>query len=145
MNERSIEDFNRLMERCKTKSVSQTIQHVGRPVSDDDTGYIKQEMSFIDEDMTPRRVTLYSMRNCSCGKIITESNAIRGRCQHHNCVSFTCAECSRTCQRCKGNFCSRHVTRFGQDEVYCSRCMPLKMFTASVKWFFNIRKERSKE
>lgn len=145
MNERSIEDFNRLLERCETKSVSQTIQNVGGPVSDDNTGYIKQEMSLIDADMTPRQVTLYSMRSCSCGKLVTEGNPIQGRCQHRNCANFNCSECVRTCQRCRRNFCSRHVTRFGPDEVYCSRCLPFKIIGASLKMFFNQDYGRSKE
>lgn len=145
MNERNIQDFNRKLEECSTKSVSQTIQNIGGAISDDDTAYVMQKMSFIDTDMTPRDVILYSMHLCSCGQLLTQKNPVEGRCQARRCPNFTCSQCVNTCQRCKRNFCSRHVTRFGPDETYCSRCLPIRIIVTSLKMFFNFGSGRNKE
>lgn len=144
MNERSLEDFNRKLEECSIKSVTQKIQNIGGTVSQDNTGSVEQQMSFID-DGTPREAVVYSMRTCNCGKIVSKNNSVVGRCQRRNCPNFTCSECVSTCQRCKGNFCPGHVTRFGSDEAYCSRCLPFKIIKASLKFFFNPDYGRSKE
>ena len=141
MDERSIEDFNRKLEECNTKSVTQTIENIGGVISDDNTAYVTQKMSFIDTDMTPRETTLYSMRTCTCGRLLSKNNPVEGRCQHRNCANFTCGECVNACRRCKRNFCSSQVIRWGSEEVYCFRCLPIKM----LRSFFNPSYGRSEK
>lgn len=146
MDERTEEDFNQKLSECSIKSVSQTMENIGGVVSEDDTTYVKQEMSFIDTaDMTPRQVVLYSTRTCSCGRPLGKKNPVEGRCRHRNCTNYTCGECVNTCHRCKRNFCSRHVIRLRQDEAYCLRCLPVRIIAIFLKAFFNPDYERKKE
>lgn len=134
MNERRREEFIQLLGRSNPKSVSQTIQNVGAPISDDDTGYMVDKMSFIDGD-TVRDVVLHTMRPCDCGALLTAESPAFGHCQHDDCDRYLCEQCRNQCKRCLAYVCSRHSSRYLDGTVYCHRCRPVKW----AKKFFCIR------
>ena len=133
MNERTREDCLRLLRQSNPRQRSTTINSIEGYVEEDEIGFVREEMSFIEQDLTVRRITHNSSRLCSCNQLITAKNPLTGRCQHPGCRAFTCAGCVRVC-RCGRVCCPRHATVYADQEIYCRRCRPLKW----LKMFFDI-------
>jgi hypothetical protein len=141
MDEKTREELLELLKQCNPRQRSTIIQVIEGRASEDNVGYIKEELAFLEPDMTTRRVTFMSARQCDCGKVVSAKNPLTGVCQHPGCKKFTCSECSRICVRCNRTCCSDHSSIYPDGEVYCRRCRFLKW----LKIFFDIGNERSKK
>ena len=102
MDEKTREELLELLKQCNPRQRSTIIQAIEGHASEDNIGYIKEELAFLEPDMTTRQVTFMSSRLCDCGKLISAKNPLTGVCQYSGCSKFTCSECSRVCIRCKG-------------------------------------------
>ncbi len=141
MNEKSRRDFIDLLSQCTEKNRKTTMGVVGDRVSRDHVNYVKEELQFMAPDMTPREVTLVVSTMCDCGKLLSQKNVLQGRCQHPGCTRYVCSDCSRVCRRCERTVCSQHSKLYGDGEIYCNRCRPLKW----LKLFFDVGgKEKEK-
>ena len=140
MNERTREEFLRLLAQCDPKTRKTTMGGGGGRVSADRVSYIKEELSFIEQDGTTREVTFIESGVCDCGKLVTAKNPLKGTCQHPGCNNATCSECARTC-RCGRNFCPHHATIYRDGSIYCDRCKPIKW----LRLFFGIAEGGRKE
>lgn len=140
MPENTREELLELLKRCNPKQRSTIIQAIEGRASEDKVGYIKEQMSFIEPDMTTREVTFLSARVCDCGKLVSQKNPLTGVCQHLGCDKFTCTECARVC-RCGKTFCPCHAAVYRDGEIYCRRCRPIKW----LKVVFDIGNERRKK
>ena len=136
MNERSRRDFLELLSRSNPRTRSTTMQAVEGRASEDGLQFVKEEMSFLAPDLTTRKVVFVSSRVCDCGRLISQENALAGACQSPGCANFTCKECSRVCSRCGRMFCPDHCTVYGDGEVFCTRCKPIKW----LRLFFDLGK-----
>ncbi len=147
MAKESEEDIFRLFGESTPRQRTSNIYRIGEKVSEDNVGFAKEELSFIEPDFTTRTVVSVSSRICDCGKLISQKNPLAGRCQRRRCNQFTCSECVRTCSRCGATFCPGHVSLCGDGESYCRQCQPIRQLLAGLKWFFDIGKqgERRKE
>jgi len=126
MTERSRRDFLELLAKCNPRTRSTTMQAVEGRASEDKVGYIKEELSFLEPDLTTRRVTFISTRVCDCGKLVSQENALAGACQFPGCTNFTCKECARVCSRCRRMFCPGHYSSYVDGDIFCARCKPIK-------------------
>lgn len=131
------------LKSCNPKTLTTFLQVIDGKVSEQDAApFIREEASFIDEDMTTRRVTLLASRLCDCGKLVSSKNALKGKCQHRGCTRFVCAECCAVCWRCGRTLCPRHSKRHLDGDISCSGwCRTLKY----LQKLFDIGKRRSDE
>jgi len=139
-DEKTRDELLELLKKSNPRTRSTTIQAVEGRASEDKVGYIKEQLSFVEEDMTTRQVTFISSRLCDCGKLVSQENVLIGACQHPNCTSFTCKECSRVCSYCHRNFCTRHVILYRDGEIFCVRCRPIKW----LRLFFDLPRKAVK-
>lgn len=128
------------LKSCNPKTLTTFLQVIDGKVSEQDAApFIREEASFIDEDMTTRRVTLLASRLCDCGKLISQKNPLLGKCDLCH-KRYVCASCSRVCCRCSRTVCRADSTKYKDGSVYCKSCRPVKW----IKMFFDIdeRQER---
>lgn len=140
MDEKTRDELLELLKKCNPRIRSTTIQAVEGRASEDKVGYIKEQLSFVEEDMTTRQVTFISSRLCDCGKLVSQENTLIGTCQHSNCTSFTCKECARVCSNCGRMFCPHHVTLYRDGDIFCVRCRPIKW----LRLFFDLPRKAVK-
>jgi len=140
MAKESIEEILRRFEQSNPRQQTTSISSIEGKASEDSVGFTKEQLSFIQEDLTTRSVVITSSRLCNCGKIITQKTSLAGSCQNRGCKNLVCSECIRTC-RCGKTFCPKHAKIYRDGEIYCSTCKPFKW----LKIFFcigNGRKEK---
>ena len=140
MAKESIEEIFRRFEQSNPRQQTDKIYSIDGKVSEDNIGSINTQLSFLQPDFTTRSVEITSSRMCDCGKLVSQKNVITGTCQHNGCNNFTCSECVQTCSRCKHTFCPDHIRN-----NTCGRCQPVVLITKGLKWFFDIRNERTEE
>lgn len=141
MNEKTREDFLRLLAQCDPKVRKTTVGGVGGRASRDRVHFVKEELAFVQADNTVREVTFVESGLCDCGKMITLKNPLKGTCQNPGCQRCVCAECFRVCSRCGRTYCVRHSTVYRDGSIYCNRCRPVKW----LKLFFGIEDNGRKE
>ena len=140
MAKESIEEIYRHFEQSRPRQQTTSINSLEGKASEDSVGFTKEQLSFVQQDLTTRSVVITSSRLCDCGKIITQKTLLAGTCQRNGCNHFTCTECSRTCSRCKKTYCPDHI-----GNTTCLHCRPIELLTKSWKWFFDIGNERTEE
>ena len=88
-------------------------------VSDDRAVYVKEEISYLEEDLTMRQVTVISSRVCECcGALLSEANKLAGRAR----TMFVCQECAVRCTRCAKILAPAEARRL-LGRSYCGRCL----------------------
>jgi hypothetical protein len=133
MPEKTREELLEYLKTCNPRTRNTFIQMIEGKVSENDSAaFVREKLSFMEQDLTPREVTFVSSRLCDCGKLISQNNALQGKCQHRGCRRYVCAECARTC--CGRTLCPRHYTESRSGKVHCRRCRPV----ALLKAFFDI-------
>jgi hypothetical protein len=140
MPENTRDDLLKLLKQCNPRTRSTTIQAIEGRVSEDRVAYVKEQLSFLEPDLTTRQVTFISSRVCDCGKLATQENTIVGACQHRGCSKFVCKECSRICSRCGKIFCPHHSTVYRDGEISCYSCKPFKW----LRLFFDLPRKAVK-
>jgi len=103
MAKESIEEILRRFEQSNPRQQTTSISSIEGKASEDSVGFTKEQLSFIQEDLTTRSVVITSSRLCNCGKIITQKTSLAGSCQNRGCKNLVCSECIRTC-RCGKTF-----------------------------------------
>lgn len=78
MDEKTRQELLELLKQCSPRQRSTTIQAIEGRVSDDKVGYIKEQLAFVEDDLTPRDVTFYSMHVCNCGELLSQQTPCRG-------------------------------------------------------------------
>ena len=96
----------------------------GKVSENDATTFIREKLSFMEADMTPRELTLVSSRLCDCGALLGDKNRLVGKAEC--CGVFTCEMCRIQCMHCGKIICRRHGITYSDGEVYCWRCKPIK-------------------
>ena len=141
MNERTREDFLRLLRQSSPRQRSTTAGAIGGAASEDSVGYVREELAFVQPDLTTRSVTFYESRLCDCGRLLTAKNPLKGRCSETGCNRLQCDGCLGVCCRCRRTVCPAHYGQYGDGTIYCVRCRPFKL----LKLFFDIKDHRSDE
>jgi hypothetical protein len=131
------EELLREMRESSPRTISTVMQTIEGFASEDNVGYVRDEMSFMEPDATPRQVTLYSMKLCDCSALISQSNPLKGKCQSPGCGRLIRSQCSRVCI-CGGVFCPKHAKRAWDGKDYCSKCRLVNW----LRLFFQIGTER---
>ncbi len=124
MPEMTREELLEFLKTCNPRARNTFIQMVEGKVSEkDSTAFVREKLSFLEPDLTPRELTFVSNRLCNCGAIVGDNNKLVARAEC--CGVFTCEMCNNRCIRCGNNVCKAHSIVSSDGEVYCSRC----------KWF----------
>lgn len=140
MNEKTRHDFLQLLQKCHPRQRATSVQTIEGRASADGVAYTKEELSFLEPDLTTRKVTLFAAKQCDCGLIISAKNTLKGICQHPRCRRYCCSDCALVC-RCGRVFGPCHATQYKDGDVYCYRCRPVKW----LKLFFDIHNLESQK
>ncbi len=114
----------------------------GKVSQGDSATFIREESTFLDEDLTTRKVSLHYSRLCDCGRLISQKNSLHGQCQHCDCEKFLCAECVRVCRKCGRTVCSQHSVELDED-AYCRRCAPTRVLWKIMSVFFDLESKEN--
>lgn len=76
MSEKTREELLALLKQCNPRQRSMVIQGVEGRASEDKVAYMKEQLSFMEADLTTREVTFISSRLCDCDKLISQKNVL---------------------------------------------------------------------
>ena len=118
MNKLSRKDFLDLLAQADKKTRETSVSSYEGKVEQDQAGYVVEKLSFLDTDMTMRRVTHHSTKACSFGHLLDQKTRLVSRCEI--CQKFTCSApgCSFTCSRDGRALCRSHCRVHG-NLVFC--------------------------
>lgn len=130
MNEKTREEFLKLLERSNPRTRKTVMRVIEGKVSQDDAAFIQEQLSFVEPDLTVRSVDFVSSRTCDFGHLQDQQTRLVAVCGQ--CGAYTCSApgCSLACARCGVALCRRHARVHGEGEAYCSRCWPV----ALLRW-----------
>jgi len=140
--EMSREELLEYIKGCSPRTRDTFVQRLeGKASEKDATPFAREKLSFMEDDLTPREITLVSSRTCDCGALLSESNKLFGRAEC--CGALLCDRCQSQCVRCGKAICHRHSHRFSEEETYCPGCRLAKWVKLATgllgkgvkKWF----------
>lgn len=123
MPDESREDLLEEIQAWTPRTRNTFVQRIEGKVSEEGgTSFVREKVTGIAPDMTPRETTLVSSRLCDCGALISAKNQLAARAEC--CGAYVCEACIVRCTRCGRALCGRHAADYEDDEVLCSRCKP---------------------
>ena len=127
MAEKTRDEILEHFKTCSPRDRNTLIQTVEGKVSEDDAAtFVRETLCFMESDMTTRQLTFVSSRLCDCGKLVSQENPLRGRCQHPSCTRYICGSCVQICEHCKKAYCGRHSKQYKAGDTYCITCRRYK-------------------
>jgi len=123
MAKKTRDEILEYLKTCSPRARNTVIQMIEGKVSENDAAtFVKETLSFMESDLTPRQLTFVSSRLCDCGKLVSQENPLHGKCQHLGCTRYICASCVRVCEHCKKTYCGRHSKQYKAGDTYCIKC-----------------------
>ena len=104
----------------RTHQVEQAI--LDGKISKDDTEYVVDIVSCVDNDGVTRVIKNVSHKTCDFGHLQDQKINFLSKCERCGKVTCSTKGCGFTCQRCGRAFCRRHVSVYSDGEAYCSAC-----------------------
>jgi Fe2+ or Zn2+ uptake regulation protein len=128
-----------LLKGCSPRTRKTVLRLVEGKASQDGVSFVKENLSFLEQDGTVRAVEIFGARTCDFGHVLDQQTRLVSVCA--KCGRYTCSssspQCSWTCSCCGNSFCRSHVSTYADGESYCARCRPRKWF----RLFFDLKKK----
>jgi len=122
MSEMTRKELLDLLAKSEPKTRNTSMRVIEGKVDQDGAAFIRENVSFVDTDLTVRSVDFTSSRTCSFGHLQDQKTCLVSVCEE--CHLYTCSApgCSFTCIRCGRAICRDCTFLHAKKDAYCPKC-----------------------